>query len=158
MQNRTCAEPTFFVDSQRTLMRQVLNRIVPACDGFPAAGDLSVDGYVDSVVGRSTELKRLFAEGLAKIQIAGEAGTSTGFASLSDNQKDQVLRKIESDHPVFFAELVKQTYNGYYSNPKVMELLGPKVHLPLPLGYDVEPGNLDLLENVKKRGRVYRES
>ncbi len=150
-------ESTFFVDSQRALMRQVLNRIVSAGGGFPAAGDLGVADYVDAVVGRSPELKQLFAEGLAQIQIAGETSTSKGFAGMSDREKNAVLRRVESSHPAFFEALVKHTYNGYYSNPKVIELLGPKVHLPLPLGYDLEPGNLDLLENVKKRGRVYRE-
>jgi hypothetical protein len=150
------SSPTFFTESQRVLVRHVLNRIVPAGDGFPAAGELGVVDYLDGLVGRSAKLKRTFAEGLARIEMVADAGGPAGFAGLPDDGKDEVLRQTESDLPELFATLVKQTYNGYYTDPTVLELLGPEVRPPQPLGHDVEPGDLNLLEDVRKRGRAYR--
>jgi hypothetical protein len=137
-------------------MRHVLNRLVPAGNGFPAAGDLGIVEYLDAVVGASVRLKRRFTEGLARIEIAGQEEGQAGFANLSDDKKDEVLRQVESGLPEFFASLVQQTYNGYYTNAAVLEVLGPEVRPPQPLGHEVEPGDLGLLENVRKRGRAYR--
>jgi hypothetical protein len=151
------ANPTFFTESQRVLVCQVLNRIVPAGDGFPAAGDLAVVDYLDDLAGRSAKLKRTFGEVLSAIERAAAAGGPTDFTTLSDEGKDEALRRAESDMPEPFATLVKQTYNGYYTDPTVLELLGPEVRPPQPLGHDVEPGDLRLLDSVRKRGPVFRQ-
>ena len=156
MSNKTETLPTFFTEPQRELMLHVLNRLIPAEDGFPAAGDLGIVEYIDSVVGASARLRRRFTEGLTRIEIAGQGEGPADFADLPDYRKDEVLRQVESGLPEFFASLVKQTYNGYYTNATVLELLGPEVRPPQPLGHDVEPGDLSLLENVRKRGRAYR--
>ncbi|MFQ5874991.1 MAG: gluconate 2-dehydrogenase subunit 3 family protein [Dehalococcoidia bacterium] len=150
--------PIYLVEWQQDLMRDILNRIIPASGGFPGAGDLDVTGYIDAAVGRSAESKRLFGEGLAQIQVASGALGAEAFATLSNAKKDAVLRQVESRCPAFFQALVRHTYEGYYTNPKIAKLLGPGVRPPQPLGHDVEHGNLGLLENVKKRGRVYREA
>ncbi len=150
--------PKFLVDSDLALMHSVLNRIIPAVDGFPAAGDLGIAEHLDRVVGRSAELKRLFAEGMAQIRIASGALGSNEFTDLPDSQKDEVLREVETGCRSFFEALVKQTYNGYYSYPRIMKLLGPTVRPPLPHGHDVAPGNLAALEPVKERGPIYREA
>ena len=34
--------PAFFVVSQQTLLSHVLNRLIPATDDFPGAGDLGI--------------------------------------------------------------------------------------------------------------------
>ena len=156
MSNKTETPPTFFTEPQRELMLHVLNRLVPAGNGFPAAGDLGVVEYLDSVVGPSVVLRRRFTEGMARIEIASQKEGRAGFADLPDDRKDDVLRQVESGLPDFFTSLVKQTYNGYYTNATVLKLLGPEVRPPQPLGHDLEPGDLSLLEDVKKRGRAYR--
>ena len=56
------------------------------------------------------------------IEIAA-ARIGDGFDDLSGDQQDEVLRGVESDNPEFFDLLVRHTYNGYYSNPKVVELV-----------------------------------
>ncbi|MDP6498954.1 MAG: gluconate 2-dehydrogenase subunit 3 family protein [Dehalococcoidia bacterium] len=150
------AAPAFFTEPQRKMMFHVLNRIIPPGDGFPGAGDLGIVRYLDAVVSSSAQLKRRFTEGLARIEIAGQEDGPAGFASLRYDAKDKVLRQVESALPEFFASLVKQTYNGYYTNATVLGLLGPEVRAPQPLGHDVEPGDLSTLEAISKRGTAYR--
>ena len=57
----------------------------------------------------------------------------------------------------FFDLLVRQTYNGYYTNPRIIEALGLEARSPQPRGYRVEMGNISLMENVQRRGRIYRD-
>lgn len=53
--------------------------------------------------------------------------------------------------------LVRQAYNGYYTDPRIVELLGLEVRPPQPLGHRVDQGKIALIENVKNRGIAYRE-
>jgi hypothetical protein len=149
--------PAFFVASQQTLLSHVLNRLIPATDDFPGAGDLGVASYVDTVVGRSAELKRLFSQGLTHIAMISQAQQAQEFNDLADDQKDAVLRQVETLHPAFFEALVQHTYSGYYMHPTVIRLLGLETRPPQPRGYHLEPLDLTLLDNVKQRGSMYRQ-
>ena len=149
-------QPTFD-DIQQTLIRSVMDRIIPPDQEFPGAGELGVANYIDGIAAGSEDLKYLFDHGLSRIEARAQERWSTGFVAMHGEQKDGVLREIEVDEPDFFEELVRHTYNGYYTDPTIIARLGLEVRPPQPLGYDLEPGDLTLLENVKKRGRMYRE-
>ena len=82
---------------------------------------------------------------------------SQDFPSLSGERRDVVLRRVEADESEFFDLLVRQTYNGYYTDLRIVELLGLEARPPQPLGHSVNQGNITLIENVKNRGIAYRE-
>jgi hypothetical protein len=81
---------------------------------------------------------------------------SSAFSDLSEDQRVEVLKRVESEHTHFFKELVQQTYAGYYTRKDVAELLGLEARPPQPLGYVLEPFDPTTLENVKRRGKIYR--
>ena len=143
-----------FTNSQRELMTHVLDRIIPAAEGFPGAGELGVADYVDGIVAASRDMKTRFNRGLAVVEL----GSGGAFGELSDAKKDAVLKAVEADDPDFFDELVQQTYNGYYTSRKTLENLGVEARPPQPLGYDVGAGDLSLLDRVKERGQLYRDA
>ena len=60
------------------------------------------------------------------------------FPSLSGEQMHLVLRQVEVDEGEFFDLLVRQTYNGYYTDPRIVELLGLEARPPQPLGHSVD--------------------
>jgi hypothetical protein len=148
----------YFLDELLTLLRQVLDRIIPAEGKFPGAGKLDVAGYIDNLVAQSAELKHLFTEGLAQIQIASKTMHSQEFANLSSEAQDTVLRRVEATHPAFFQALVRQTYNGYYTNPRIIRLLGLEARPPQPRGYKLEPFDLTLAERVKQRPQLWKNA
>ncbi len=147
---------SFFSDAQIELVTQVLNRIIPANEELPGAGEIAVT-FLDEVVGGSPRLKRIFNHGLSRIEVGAYRMYSQDFPSLSSEQIDAVLRQVEVDEGEFFDLLVRQTYNGYYTDPRIVELLGLEARPPQPLGHRVDQGNITLIENVKNRGIVYRE-
>ena len=146
----------FLVGPQRELLRATLNRIIPADGAFPGAGDLGVVGYVDAVIGRSAELRRLFAHGLTQIDITSQELHAQGFMDLSEHQKDAVLRRVEANNTEFFSALLTHTYSAYYSNPLIIRQLGQDLQPPQPRGHALEPLDLSLLDRVRRRRPLYR--
>ena len=146
----------FFSKSQSELATSVLDRIVPANETMPGAGQIAV-AYLDEIVGQSPRLKRSFGAGLSQIEVYANRTYAKDFHNLSDEHKDAVLSQVETDQPEFFQALVRQTYNGYYSDSRIIELLGLEARPPQPRGHELESGDLGLIENVKNRGIAYRQ-
>ena len=149
--------PRFLSQSQRSLATAVLDRIIPPQGNMPGAGEAGTADYLDGIAAGSARIARLFSTGLQDIEI-GAARFGSGFEELSGDQQDEVLRGVEADSPQFFDLLVRHTYNGYYSNPKVVELLGLDPRPPQPRGNQVERGDLSSLQAVVERGQAYRDA
>jgi len=103
----------FFTSAQRELLRHVLDRLVPAGHGFPAAGDLGIAAYLEEVVGARAGMRRLLLDGLRRIALVGERRHPDGFAVLAGDEQDSVLGVVEREDPEFFEVLVGETYSGY---------------------------------------------
>ena len=150
----TASNP-YFSESQHELVRVVLDRIVPPEGKMPGAAEAALE-YLDRVVGGRADYRRLLNDGLVQIEINSRAAYGKGFTELPEAERDDVLRGVEASQPGFFQTLVRETYMGYYSNPRVVELLGLEARPPQPRGYHVEMGDLTALETVKQRGIVWR--
>ena len=149
--------PVFFAAVQRELLVSVLNRIVPAAGAFPGAGNLGVASYLDRVVGQFAALRRLFAQGLVQITLMSQAQYAQPFTMLLEEQRDAVLRQVETTASEFFEVLVTHTYSGYYSHPTIVRLLGMEGRPPQPYGHHLEPLDLSLLDTIKQRQPIYRQ-
>ena len=145
------------VESQRALLTDVLDRLIPSAGRLPAAGALGVADYVDRVLAGCADLRRTILEVLLQIDAAAGREHSRAFSELEGSRKDAVLRRVEAFEPANFEALLRQAYNGYYSDPAVITGLGLEARPPQPAGYELEAGDLSPLEKVKRRGRMYRE-
>ena len=146
----------FFSSKQKDFIISILNIIIPKSDGFPSAGEIEVYNHIDNILSDSPYLKRIFIEGLTSIQYESNILFKNDFITLNDSEKNIVLKNIEQIKTDFFNALILQTYNGYYTNNIVLNLLGPHARSPQPLGYDIEEGDLSSLESVKNRGMIYK--
>ena len=148
--------PETFTPAERELLRLVLDRLVPAAGGFPAAGDLGIGAYLEQVASATPAARRLFVEGLRQIAMAGERARPDGFAALTADEQDAVLQRLEREQPGFFEVLVRQAYSGYYSHAAVLGLLGEDVP-PQPRGHRVDPFQLGLVAGVRRSAFTYRQ-
>ena len=147
-----------FTGTQESLLKDVINRIVPAEEEFPGAGDLGAVSYIDTAVAPSANLRKLFLMGLSQIEIMATRDLGKGFGELSAEEKDQVLMEMEREQPDFFNALIQHTYNAYYTNPAIFPLIEYEGHPPQPNGYPpMKPLDPKLLDTVRKRGRLYRQ-
>ncbi len=139
-------------DAQRAMLAAVLNRLVPAAGNMPAAGDLGIAGFVESVAAGSTGKRRTLLDGLVQIELAA-SDRGGSFADLPEAAQTDALRSVEASGPEFFQELVTQTYRGYYTNEAVCGALGYRP----PNREDYDPLSFDesLLEPVRRRGQIW---
>ncbi len=68
-----------------------------------------------------------------------------------------VLNEIATTQPAFLPGLIFHGYVGYYQHPEVLEALGLEARPPHPKGYEMEPTDFSLLDDVRRRERLYRE-
>jgi hypothetical protein len=148
-------EKQIFSSAQRSLLTEILNRIIPLEDDLPGAGDLGIANYIEATAASTPELTRLFNGGLAQISVA--TGSSQEFETLSNPAKDDLLRSIEAANPVFFDQLVLQTYNGYYTNPEVFSLIDYGTPKLAPSGSQPELLDESLLDQQRKREPFWKK-
>jgi len=135
----------------------VLDAIVPARDDgrLPAAGAL---GLVAPVSERLGDAAPLVAQGLAALEERAVARGASGLAALEPGDRAELLEEFATQQPAFLPLLSFHTYTAYYQHPRVLEALGLEARPPYPGGYELEPGDLSLLDRVRERPRLYRET
>jgi hypothetical protein len=145
-------------DERRTLA-SVLDEIVPPSpDGrMPGAGELGLADHIEAVVQRAPELGPVVARGLAALDALARGRGAPHFAALPREERVTALRGLAESEPQCLASLVFHTYTGYYQTGRVLEGLGLEPRPPHPLGHVVEPGDLTLLEPVRRRAKLYRD-
>jgi hypothetical protein len=141
------------VAARRDLLALVLDTLVPASGGFPGAGATALD-HVLGMAAASADLERLLSDGLRVVEETSQM--DGGFASLSADGREALLRRVEQSHAEFFEALVRHTYDGYYSHPAVIARLGLDASPLHPRGHRVETMDLPDLARVRARGPIYR--
>jgi hypothetical protein len=146
-------------DGRSALLREVLDEIIPpSVDGsFPGAGELGVGERIEEALAERPEVRRIIEQGLASIRNLAERHGPSGFGGLSKAQRVAVLGEVEAAEPATFGALVMQAYFGYYTDRRITDRLGVR-NPPQPDGYDLEPGDLRLLDPVRSRPRLWRDA
>jgi len=150
-------ERQVFSPAQRSLLSEVINRIIPTKDKLPGAGELGIAASIEEAAAATPELTRLFNDGLAQIGLAVGRDSAGGFEALSNTAKDDLLRSVETANPVFFEQLVLQTYNGYYTNSEVFEQIGYSLPKLAPPGSQPELLDVSLLDQQRKREPFWKK-
>ena len=145
-----------FTEAQQVLLAEVLGRIIPAEGQMPGAGDLGVVEFVDNVVTQQAHLRNLFIDGLTQIEMSANGMWAAEFGELSDDRKDSTLRDVETSNPGFFDELIRQTYNGYYTNPAIYQTLATTETSDQTHGNQPELLDPTLLERQRQRAPFWR--
>ena len=140
------------------LLTSILDCLIPSDGRLPGAGGAGIVRYIDALMAGSEDTKQLFLQGLYEIEAASSELSKSDFGSLAQGQQVGILSSVEANHPAFFALLIENTYKGYYSNPEILRILGFAGRLPQPEGDSLHPFESHMLENVKKRGKRYREA
>lgn len=133
---------------QGRVLAVVLNRIVPATDVMPGAGDVGVARFIDGVLVDAPHLRPRI------IPLLQEANAGERFASLREAEQDARLREMARREKASFDTLLRAAYTGYYSEPRVLAAIGwdHQSHPPRPTpSFDVSR-----LDAVRKRGPIYR--
>ena len=111
---------------------------------------------IEEMVAQQPEFAPVVERGLASIRRRAESRSPSGFAGLVGSERTALLREVEAAEPAFFGALVMHTYFGYYGDPRITDRLGVR-NPPQPDGYDLESGDLSLLDPVRARPKLWRD-
>ena len=143
------ASGQLFTPGQRDLMTAILNCIIPAAGDHPSAGDLEIADFVERAISPNPGLRNIFIAGLAQTEIAAAKQTNAKFTQIDHTKQETVLKEIQADNPTFFDLVLRQCYNGYYTNPEIQDLVGHQTMTPG--SYQYQSLDESLLEPQKQR-------
>ena len=100
---------TILTTEQLALLEAIQNRLIPAQDGMPGAGDAGCPMTIDRFLSERPALRRpviaalnaveAAAAGAASEATATAGATHVAFLSLTDAARDEVLRGVETGPP-----------------------------------------------------------
>lgn len=102
---------------ESSLLRSVVDELVPAADGMPAASDVGSLAYLMQLASEHAEVRAELEGALAHLATLSRDGWATPFTSLSHPHRLRVLTEMENRAPREFAILRDYTYEAYYTRP-----------------------------------------
>ncbi|MCY4192643.1 MAG: hypothetical protein OXD36_09345 [Rhodobacter sp.] len=136
---------------ERRLLDSILDQLVPGSreKSIPGAGEIGVADYLAGVATRRPDFGAALRRLLARA------------SGLGDRVDPVAVRQLERAMPKEFADLLTETYKGYYSRPDMRAKVGVGAHPVHPSGYEVaqeSAGFIEgLVEPVRARGPFYRD-
>lgn len=134
----------------------VLDTLIPASPalGMPSAGESRI---VEDVHQSVRNTRPILKDTLSQINSAALEQHQAEFSTLTFNQRTNLLKREDVVGIPAFRTLQFVLLQCYYRDPVAMKSLGMEPRAPFPEGFDIEQGDWDLLEPVKRRAKFYRE-
>jgi len=141
------------------LLATVLDELIPPRpDGrLPGAGTLGLGAVVEHAAAGTPDVGQVLTAGFAALEGLAQRSDPRGFAALAPGARVETLRAIEKAEPMFIPTLMTLACVGYYSDERVLTVINGDARPPHPQGYEIEADDLSALEDVRARGKIYRE-
>ena len=142
---------------QESALAAIVGAMIPASDEYavPSAADPAIFADILTLVKRHPEP---VIEALEALEAIAHSRHSTGFNALDEDAKAATLETFRQSATPHLRAIVSMTAQCYYRDDRVMASLGMEPRPPFPKGFEVEQGDLSLLDPVRARGRIWREA
>lgn len=140
---------------QQETLKFAMDEIIPANDKMPSASETGGVNYVLKILGELPDLSPLFISLTAKIEGQSLQQSSSAFSKINSEERITVLTTIEQTEPALFKVLKDFTYESYYTNDAVYELISYEPHPTGTTGPEMEPFDEQLLDRVKNIPAMY---
>ncbi|MDE0692755.1 MAG: gluconate 2-dehydrogenase subunit 3 family protein [Gammaproteobacteria bacterium] len=143
--------------SQESALAAIVGAMIPASEEYavPSAADPIIFADILTLVKRHPEP---VVEGLAALDDIAESRHGGPFSALGDEDKAAAIAAFSQSGNQHLRAIVSMTAQCYYRDDRVMASLGMEPRPPFPKGFEVEQGDLSLLDPVRARGRIWREA
>lgn len=143
--------------AERKALRAVMDEIIPAADGMPAASEVGGEEYLSRLAGRNAGVREDLKQSLDRLNRMSKTGFGEGLARISRLQRVAVLQDFEHQDANLFAALRDHVYEAYYTQPRVWKLIGYEFYPTNASGPQMKPFDDSALAAVRKKPRHYRE-
>ncbi len=144
-------------DADRVTLSEVMDRLIPAVDDLPAAGEMGLGSEVERMAGEVPRYGEAMESVLGALSTDPLSRATGGFRALSPDDRDNAIRVIERNIPEDFGTFLEVVYLAYYSQAAVHERIGWVGRPPQPEGFDMPPFDESILETVRKREPFWRK-
>ena len=142
-------------NSQQETLKFAMDEIIPANDKMPSASEIGGVNYILKILEELPDLSPLFISLTAKIEGQSLQQSSSAFSKINSEERITVVTTIEQTEPALFKVLKDFTYESYYTNDAVYELISYEPHPTGTTGPEMEPFDKKLLERVKNTPSMY---
>ena len=136
-------------EADRTVLRAVMDRLVPPVDELPGAGTMGLGTEVEAMMGQHSPFHRALVGLLDSL-------AAEGFATLAGSVQDDALRAFEAAQPVMFNALLELVYLAYYGDERVHRRIGWRTGPLQPRGFDLPPFDEAILDKTRQRQPFWR--
>ena len=135
-------------DDQRRTLRCLAEMMIPASTeyGVPSAADDAIFADILRSFGRDQH------------HVMTVLGELEGFADLDPPTRQAKMVHLRDQRSEALKGLSSIILQCYYRDDRVMRSLGMEPRPPFPKGHEVEQGDWSLLDPVRKRPKLYRET
>jgi hypothetical protein len=135
------------------LLDSILDRLIPAVDELPSAGQMNLSDEIVRLSGQQARFSALFTNSMNSF-----GSQNPLFNSLAPEQQDDAIRAFEADSAELFDVLLSISYIVYYKDSRVHDRIGWSGKSPQPDGNEMEPWDESVLENMRKREPFWRRT
>lgn len=137
--------------SEKETLKFAMDGIIPSNNKMPSASQIGGVDYILKTLEELPDLQPLFSLLFETI----EAKSQGSFANLSASEQTEILKQFEQSDPDLFKVLKDFTYEAYYTNEAVYELIGYEPYPTGTKGPTMEPFDENLLNRVKDLPPMY---
>jgi len=144
--------PAPLTDLERVTLLCVVGHMIPANAeyGVPGADDPRIFADIMRSIDRDREALR------KALQVVDDIAGGM-ITALSRAEQAKRLAGFRAEHPDLAGVIESVVARCYYRDDRVMTSIGMEARPAFPKGYQVERGDLSLLDPVRARGRMYRD-
>lgn len=135
------------------LLDSILDRLIPAVDELPSAGQMNLSDEIVRLSGQQARFSALFTNSMNSF-----GSQNPLFNSFAPEQQDDAIRAFEADSAELFDVLLSISYIVYYKDSRVHDRIGWSGKSPQPDGNEMEPWDESVLENMRKREPFWRRT
>ena len=142
---------------QESALAAIVGAMIPASEEYavPGADDPAIFADILTLVKRHPEP---VIEALAALGDIAESRHGSPFSTLDEEDKTAAIATLSQSGAAQLRAVVSMTAQCYYRDDRVMASLGMEPRPPFPKGFEVEQGDLSLLDPVRARGKIWREA
>lgn len=140
------------IQVDEVMLAAILDRLIPAVDDLPPAGQMGLTGEIIRLAGQQARFYNIFIEAMELFR-----AQNPSFTSLNGEHQDDAIRAFEAEAPRLFSTLLSITYIVYYKDARVHERIGWDSRPPQPDGNEMEPWHDSVLDTVRKREPFWRK-
>ena len=135
-----------------------MQRLVPSVDGQPDVGVNHFVNEVASMASKAPRFKHCLSTILDAISLDSNVRASGGLLGLSGESIDKIILDIESILPNEFSTVLEMVYIAYYSDVDVIRRIGWIDRLLQPEGFELEPFDESVIDQVRQREPFWRSA